>query len=47
MINYYIYNQKKYLQTIRNKADFFNESKRERRRESGGRGEADRVPYQQ
>ena len=40
MINYYIYNQKKYLQMIRNKAGFFmgeRERERENEREGGGR----------
>ena len=39
MINYYIYNQKKYLQMIRNKAGFFlweKEREKERTRERGG-----------
>ena len=46
MINYYIYNQKKYLQMIRNKAGFLweKEIEKERTRE---REEGEKVPCQQ
>ena len=46
MIDYYIYNQKKYLQMIRNKACFSWEKEREKER-TRERGEGERVPNQQ